>query len=100
MPDFPNLTPPLNVTNPGAMAGHQEYPRHLHKWAGLDDKGHAKPNDYVVVTTDAEKEAALAAGYALTPQGPPAPVQDAPVQDAPAVDADEPKPKGKKKDAA
>lgn len=78
MPDFNQLTPPASITDPGnARAAGPEYPRHLHKCVGEHVKGDPIPTDkvligstlheYIVVSSEAEKETALAAGFSLGP---------------------------------
>lgn len=73
---FDNLNPGKRVTDPDGekMPRSAEYPRHLHKWAGAD-----RMNDYVIVTNDKEKAAALKKGYALQPvtEDPAAPTEQA-----------------------
>lgn len=73
---FDNLNPGKKVTDPDGVNAPRsaEYPRHLHKWAGPD-----RINDYVVVTNDKEKAAALKKGYALQPvtEDPAAPAEQA-----------------------
>lgn len=66
MSEFNQLEPPKTITNPKGVAN-TEYPRHLHKWAGADDKGHPRMNEYIVVTSDDEKQQALADGWSLQP---------------------------------
>lgn len=53
---FDHLAPPTSVTNPGGVAGFQEYPRHMHK--------HGEPS--VQVPDDAGRDEKLEAGYCLT----------------------------------
>lgn len=64
MADFNTLEPKKTVTDPAhaVTPASQEYPRHLHKWAG-----EGVLNAYVVVTNDDEKADAIAKGYALDP---------------------------------
>lgn len=67
MPDFNALKPEKNITDPKNLGMAGEYPRHVHKWAGTDEKGYALLNDFKVVTSDEEKAAALADGWNLQP---------------------------------
>jgi hypothetical protein len=53
---FDQLNPPAAVTNPGGVAGFQEYPRHMHK--------HGEPS--VQVPDDAGRDEKREAGYFLT----------------------------------
>lgn len=55
---FNHLKPEVDVTNPlGVGGGRADYPRHLHHEDG----------SYVVVTSDAERDAKVAEGYLLSP---------------------------------
>lgn len=87
---FDGMAPPKKTTDPkGLGVGMKEYPRHLHKWAGTNEDGSPKLNDYIVVHSDADREAALAAGWSLTP------VVEAPKAEKPKAE----KPKGADKGA-
>lgn len=93
MAEFDAIKPPVAVTNPGvtpAAPADADYPRHVHK-------GYGPTYEYCVVKNDEEKAAALADGYALVPEGPPAKTKPAP-KPAPADDADEPDKKHKGRD--
>jgi hypothetical protein len=48
--------PPLRVSNPGAVEGYQEYPRHLYQADGT----------YCSVGGDEEKDTKLSEGWSLT----------------------------------
>lgn len=67
MPDFNALKPEKNITDPKNLGTAGEYPRHVHKWAGTDEKGNVLLNDFKVVASDEEKAAALAEGWSLQP---------------------------------
>lgn len=71
---FDNLKPGKNITDPKNLGADPNFPRHVHKYAA---KGVI--NDYLVVTTPAELEQAVADGWSMTPVlvDPDAPVEDA-----------------------
>jgi hypothetical protein len=63
---FDHLNPPAAVHNPTGIPA-AEFPRHVHKFAGLNDDGSAKLNTFKVVGSAAELETAVADGWSLTP---------------------------------
>jgi hypothetical protein len=58
--------PPAEVTNPNHLQV-SEYPKHLHKFAGLNEDGSPKLNRFVVVGDALEEAKRLAEGWSLTP---------------------------------
>lgn len=71
---FDHLNPTKKQTDPNNVGANKDYPRHLHKFAGV-----GALNTFIVVNNDIEKAAALKAGWSLEPQSePPAEVVEVP----------------------